>query len=511
VELIAWSYDIAREQSPSLERLRGLAGRSRAAGYNALGLYLEHRFAYPSAPWAAGPGCVDRNTIRALLETARPLGLRVIPFLNTLGHMEGFIRAAGGEWLAEGPAPGHLSLQMCPTRPECREFARRLVSDALQCFDDEWIHLGGDETRQLGQCAQCAARARLLGLGGLYGEYFGALCKWVLEQGRRPCLWADMVLKHPEALHEIPRDTVLFDWQYTTRPLPTTQRLRAAGFDVVCCPSLRTYDSGWCFWPESRTNIDEHAQDAPQTGALGVCLTSWEFAFFSQFDAALPLVLAAGRRLARSEDWNAALAAEGGAPYARAAAILGSDVPRASAFLATGTWRNLRDRLVTRQDPFLLWRDWRADACGPPGNRILELCDAAARGLPANEPLHGAIELHRSAVGWVRDVEQAAGAYRARDTRAAVAALEAGEARLARLAPALESAAACGGSAADVQRLGGLRSAVRRVRATLEKLPSASGYRPAFETVIHPAYILDDQAAWITGLHAAGPASVTDS
>ena len=49
-----WMYDLAREQTPTLDVLDRLCRLSLDAGYNALGLYLEHRFAFPSLPWAAG-------------------------------------------------------------------------------------------------------------------------------------------------------------------------------------------------------------------------------------------------------------------------------------------------------------------------------------------------------------------------------------------------------------------------------------------------------------------------
>ena len=93
MQFIGWMYDIAREQAPSEDRLREVLGRSKAAGYTAVGLYLEHRFAYPSAPWAAAQGCLTPDVVRRLRAEAVPTGLRVVPFLNTLGHMEGFIRS----------------------------------------------------------------------------------------------------------------------------------------------------------------------------------------------------------------------------------------------------------------------------------------------------------------------------------------------------------------------------------------------------------------------------------
>jgi hypothetical protein len=498
MSFLGWMIDLAREQSACEVVLSGWLRRAAAAGYNAIGLYLEHRYAYPSAPWAAGPGCLTPELARQLQQTARAHGLRLIPFLNTLGHMEGFIRSEGGQWLAEGE-PGFGSAQICASRAECTAFVRGLIADALEAFDDEWVHLGGDETNQLGQCPRCAERVRQIGKGGLYAEYFAPLCRFVLERGRRPCLWGDMLLLHPEALDALPRETLIFDWQYFGRPRPSTELFRGRGFDVVCCPSVQTYNSGWCFLGETQRNIDEHAEDARACGALGVLVTTWEYCWFTQYRATLPVILAAGRRLARREDWTAALTAEGGAGYTAAAELLGNEIPAVSRFLKAGTWRQLRDRLVIRQNPFWLWKDWRDEACGATGDAVLELADRADRMLSPEEPLRFAVDLHRIAVQWVRAVEEAYQAYRRRDREQCVRVLQEAKAILSRLRPGLLLARAEGGSDADVRRLGLLLEKVDRAGARVSGTGPLGVALPGFETLLHDAYVAGDQAGWRCG------------
>ncbi|MBL8879506.1 MAG: family 20 glycosylhydrolase [Phycisphaerales bacterium] len=502
MQLTAWMYDIAREQSPRTDLLDDMLARSANAGYNAVGLYLEHRFQYASAPWAAAPGSLAPSVIQSLGAKYTSRSLRVIPFLNTLGHMEGFIHSEGGQWLAEDAGIGLLSLQSCPSRPECVDFARGLIRDVLAAFEDEWVHLGGDEAQQLGKCPRCAERAAGGGASRIYGEYYGLLCREVLARGRRPCLWADMLLEHTDALKFIPRETVLFDWQYFNRPAESTARLRDAGFDVVCCPSIQTYNSAWCFLDASQRNIDEHAEDAHRLGALGVMVTTWEFAFYTQYRTTLPLIYAAGRRLARGDDWTAAIIAEGGADFAAAAQILGVAIPSASAFLRVGSWRQLRDRLVMRRNPFYLWQDWREEACGPVGDRVLALADEAASLLPGAHPLQFAIELHRVAVEWVRGVQTAHEHYVRHEYAACERLLVSAAKALNWLRPGLLAARDEGGSAADPFRLDHalrvVRRTIERVRAvaTREGGAGASRWRPAFETLCHDGFMENDWAAW---------------
>src|SRR5687768_16371966 len=95
MQLRMWMYDLAREQAPTLDHLRGFLDMTREAGYNAVGLYMEHRFAYPSAPWAAGKGCVTREMVRALVSEYPDI--QIVPFLNLLGHFEGMLYTDEGK------------------------------------------------------------------------------------------------------------------------------------------------------------------------------------------------------------------------------------------------------------------------------------------------------------------------------------------------------------------------------------------------------------------------------
>src|SRR3972149_7318809 len=95
MQLRRWMLDIAREQAPTLDHLRRYLDLTRESGYNAIGLYFEHRFAFPCAPWAQGKGCVTPDMI-ATLQTEYP-EIQIVPFLNLLGHFEGFLYTEYGK------------------------------------------------------------------------------------------------------------------------------------------------------------------------------------------------------------------------------------------------------------------------------------------------------------------------------------------------------------------------------------------------------------------------------
>lgn len=316
MRLRMWTYDLAREQAPTLEHLRSLAELTLASGYNALGLYMEHRFAYPSTPWAHGAGVVTPEMVRALQDEFSELQL--IPFVNLLGHMEGFLYTEKGRGMAEERFKG---LQACPSNPDTVELANNILNDTLEIFRSEIVHIGGDETAQLGICARCSAVggkapmrdgtssidevADTIRSGGqtadqkarLYARHFAPLARRVLEAGRRPAIWGDMLLEHPKAALAMPRETLVFDWQYFHGPETSSRRLMGHGFEVVCCPTLQTYNAAWLHVDQSEMNVREHVQAARELEAYGVCVTTWENALLGSYEALLPAIQGCGRIL----------------------------------------------------------------------------------------------------------------------------------------------------------------------------------------------------------------------
>src|SRR5580704_14895694 len=155
MQLRMWSYDLAREQAPTLDHLRRLCRVSLDSGFNALGLYLEHRFAYPSAPWAHGTGALTPESVGILVREFPEL--KIVPCINLLGHFEGILYTEEGRRFAEESFKG---MQACPSKPGFNRFVESLLEDTLKAFPSDLIIIGGDETAQLGCCQECKARVK---------------------------------------------------------------------------------------------------------------------------------------------------------------------------------------------------------------------------------------------------------------------------------------------------------------------------------------------------------------
>lgn len=502
MQLRMWMLDVAREQAPTLDHLRGWCELTRDSGYNALGLYLEHRFAYPSAPWASGVGAVTPASVRTLQREFPEI--KIVPFANLLGHFEGMLYTEEGKRYREELFKG---MQACPSNPEFTAFAERLLDDVMDAFDSDLVHIGGDETWQLGACPVCKTRVEAAegdGKAQIYGEHFGAMARRVLARGRRPAVWGDMFLDHPEALAAMPKETLIFDWQYFKSCEPSSRGFLDAGHEVVCCPALHTYNATWLHVPQSEENVRTLSADATRLGAHGVCVTTWENALFGAYDTLAPAIRACGQILMTSP-----LDGAGGGEFLRAylaesecheewARLMGVELQEAGGTFAFGGIRSsLKVRLLLNANPFLAWMHHADELCGEVGTKALEVFERALAVAPT-EAMKGVAQFGRGAVEFVRLAEAARQEYAAGRQEAAIGKL----APTRMVFDQLEGVAKrtherIGGSLADLERCRVAKEHVERVIQRIRRYGDRSlGYLPAFEHLCHPKFMPHDQAAW---------------
>lgn len=506
-----WMYDVAREQCPTYEYLRKLCRITQESGYNALGLYLEHRFEYPSAPWVAGQGALTPDVVEAIQQDFPDL--QIIPFINLLGHFEGFLYSQPGAQYAKERFVG---MQADPANSAFVDFAKKLIDDTVQIFSSNLIHIGGDETQQLGGSNEERTK--------IYANHFGPLSQYVIEKGRTPGVWGDMFLEHPEALATVPKETIIFDWQYFKSPEHTSKLFRDQGFRVVFCPAIHTYNAAWCHLPQSERNVREHAEAAERLGAEGVCVTTWECGLFGNYNTIIPAIEASGKILSeaaaekdRAYPLEGATHAEDIAVYAQEtkaelflqaylkhgetseewARLMGCELPALGGEWAfSGIRSRMKSRLFLYSNPFLFWlRNGEQILHGPGG--ATELAERASA-FATNADQRGICSLVAKSVEFLFHVEKAREAYAEGRPGQAITALS----PCRQIFDELEKVAhathlnACG-SLADGHRC---RAAKRHVEEVIHRIKQygdgSLGYLPSFDTIIHPKFVPHDQANW---------------
>ncbi len=125
-----------------------------------------------------------------------------------------------------------------------------------------YIHIGCDETRLLGHCRRCQEKVRSEGISRLYVDYVARMCRIVSSFGKRPMIWADIILKHPEALQSLPEDVIIVDWNYGWNQdhfgkMDNLQELRPGGLGRHCSCS---HPDKYSIWNTMEKALGEHIQ-----------------------------------------------------------------------------------------------------------------------------------------------------------------------------------------------------------------------------------------------------------
>jgi len=303
-----YMLDVSRDRVPTramLERLVALLARLRL---NHLELYVEHSFAYPDheTVWRdASP--LTPDDLRWLDALCAQHGVELVANQNCFGHMERWLRHPAYRARAEAPdgfeLPGlgrRPPAVLAPT-PENAEFALALVREQMQHVKSRRVHIGCDETFELGR-GRSAADVAARGRGRVYLEQLQRLLGPLRARGCEVLFWGDIVRQHPELVPELPREgLVALAWHYEApldpESLPPAARELAARFGMTdevlrgfagvvrpfaeagrpfwVCPGTSSWNSLVGRWPNARANCLDAAEQGAAHGAKGFLLTDW--------------------------------------------------------------------------------------------------------------------------------------------------------------------------------------------------------------------------------------------
>ena len=212
----AFQWDLAR-QVERLDFLQAQLPRYAAWGYQELYLHLEDAVHYPSLPGIGRDDAYTYEELGELVLTAARNGIRVVPIINLLGHTQYLLKHPEWRDLNEvrdehGQAREHG--QLCPLHPRTREVAEKLLRDISPYCTAGKVHVGLDESFHLGQCPRCQEEVARIGIAGHFAGHVNRLQALCTPLGLTMGLWADMLYFVPEAIPQLPRGLIAYDWYY---------------------------------------------------------------------------------------------------------------------------------------------------------------------------------------------------------------------------------------------------------------------------------------------------------
>jgi hexosaminidase len=149
----------------------------------------EDKFEYPSHPEIGAPGAFTTAEIQELTDYARRYHVRIVPLVQGLGHVSFILKWPQFAHLREIPAS---NWEFCPLKDGSYELLFDLWKDAAAATrGSEYLHIGCDETYELGLGVECGCQAAMekLGKDGLFQKFINRCSEYVLKMGRKPISW----------------------------------------------------------------------------------------------------------------------------------------------------------------------------------------------------------------------------------------------------------------------------------------------------------------------------------
>ena len=271
--------DCSRGKVPKLKTLKELVVRLAHWKINELQLYIENVFTFKKHPdIGKGYSPFTPEEILDLQDFCKSHHVRLVGSLASFSHLEKILALPKYRHLAEMPGfrgfPGGTTL--CPIDPGSIKLISELYSEFVPLFEAEDFNVCCDEPWELGK-GRSKKAAEHIGTGKVYLEFILKIYRLCRKYKKRMNLWADIVLKYPQLLKDLPKDIVLLNWEYEQdgKNIYKTKDIAKSKIPFMVCPGT----SGWLTHgsrlPNSMDNVTNFAAQGRKFGAEGLLNTDW--------------------------------------------------------------------------------------------------------------------------------------------------------------------------------------------------------------------------------------------
>jgi hypothetical protein len=267
--------DLSRGPVPTLEFQKHIVRTLAAFKMNAYSPYFEQTLAYNADPLVGPPGgAMTHEQVKELVAYAKPLHVEIIPEQEAFGHLHHALKYEIYSQVAETPH-GHV---LAPGQLESMNIIKRWFSEIDSLFPSQFVHLGADETFELGKGQTKEAVAKD-GLGKVYLKFLGDIERELRAQGSTKTFlfWGDIAMESPQLVSSLPKDMIAVAWNYWS--IGNFERyltpFSGTGMQTWVAPGVNNWSMTY---PDNNTalrNIQGFVRDGQKMGSTGMLNTSW--------------------------------------------------------------------------------------------------------------------------------------------------------------------------------------------------------------------------------------------
>ena len=314
LEVRGFTYDISRNKVPKIETVFRLIDMIAMLKYNHFELYVEGlSFEYEKyKQYLKKDNYISKEEFKKIQEYANKNFIDLVPNENGFGHMGDWLAIDEFKDLAECPdgidlwgrhrAPTTLD----PNNPKSIELVKDLYSEMLPLSNSNYFNMNFDEPFELGK-GKSKEIVDKDGIGKVYIDYTLKVVEEIKKYNKTPLIWMDVLIKHGDLLHLLPKDMIFMDWGYDSlSPFDKNLKLlKSLNTSFLSAPGT----SSWCSFlgrtDAALENINNAINASIKYEALGSVLTDWgDFGHLQFLETSYPMIVYFGLSSWRNAEGN---------------------------------------------------------------------------------------------------------------------------------------------------------------------------------------------------------------
>lgn len=282
-------FDLSRNAVMKVDSFKYMFRKLALMGFNATMLYMEDTYEIKGEPYFGYMrGRYSEDELKQLDDYAHQFGIEVIPCIQTLAHLEEFLK-----WRAAAHLKDTRGI-LLPESEETYSFIKDMIASASKPFRSNRIHIGMDEAEELGRgiyLNKFGYKDRLQ----LMIEHLERVLQIADDHGLEAMMWSDMFIKlasrtgeaHYDLSTEIPEEMasavpdhvqlMYWDYAHTKKEeyLEMIQKHKAFGRTPAFAGGIWVWNTFATQYGLSLKAGDAALQACKQEGVQDVFVTLW--------------------------------------------------------------------------------------------------------------------------------------------------------------------------------------------------------------------------------------------
>jgi hypothetical protein len=272
--------DVSRNGVIKVDYLKKIVRILSLMGLNHLTLYTEDTYEVSGHPLIGYQrGAYSKNELKDISQYAKCFGIEMFPCIQTLGHMEQILKFDA--YLNVKDTSSVLSVKA----KETYKLIETLIKNASQPYESRLIHLGMDETWDLGR-GECFEINKKIDPRMLYLNHLIKVNNICKKFGLRPIIWGDIVLglsgttsMNRQQKEMLPSNIIMNYWNYYREDHKTYEKTilqyRKMGFEPMVSSGIWNWGRLWGLYPKVEKTTVPFMEVSKKMGIKRAMMTMW--------------------------------------------------------------------------------------------------------------------------------------------------------------------------------------------------------------------------------------------